>query len=284
MSRPPQSENVKKKFHESVLKSAQEYRQQHRTEIDTTDSEETEATGFQEMQNPNDELTVTYLLYELQRTYRISERIHKLTPVILVANDVPAPHEIDDAWLVEHDWILRRVILDDSFRPALRYLTESFVGAETNIRILESNALAQSQLVDALRQQIQTQVGVLTSDQQNVLDAVTNLGGSQQQQGLLDIVKRIFDPLGITGKADTGAVERRRRPWSTTPRRPRDRAERERARLLAQLEVATTALQAAVDKLSAAVQRALRQGRRDRPAPGAREGQHPLLHAGHLEP
>lgn len=247
-----QSENVKKKFHESVLKSAQEYRQQHRTEIDTTDSEETESTGFQELQNPNDELTVTYLLYELQRTYRITERIHKLTPVILVANDVPAPHEIDDAWLVEHDWILRRVILDDSFRPALRYLAESFVGAETNIRVLESNALAQHQLVDALRQQIQTQVSVLTKDQQNVLDAVRNLGGSQQQQGLIDIVKRIFDPLGITGKADTGAVNAAQ-TMVDYAEDTRDRAERERDRLFAQLEVAATALQAAVDRLSAAM-------------------------------
>ena len=120
-------------------------------EIDTTAATEIEETAFQEIQNPNDELTVTYLFYELQRTYRISERVHKLTPVILVANDVPAPHEIDDAWLVEHDWILRRAILDDSFRPALDYLTKSFVGAEVNIRILESNAQAQKNVVDAAR-------------------------------------------------------------------------------------------------------------------------------------
>ena len=247
-----QSEDVKKRFHESVLKSAQEYRQQHRTEIETTGSEETESTGFQELQNPNDELTVTYMMYELQRTYRITERIHKLTPVIFVANDVPAPHEIDDAWLVEHDWILQRVILDDSFRPALRYLTESFVGAETNIRVLESNAQAQRQLVDALRQQIQTQVGVLNKDQQDVLDAVRNIGTSQQQQGMLNIVKRIFDPLGITGKADTGAVSAAQ-TMADYAKDTRDRAERERDRLFAQLEVATTALQAAVDRLSAAV-------------------------------
>jgi hypothetical protein len=247
-----QSEQVKKKFHESVLKSAQEYRQQHRVDIETTDIEETEATGFHELQNPNDELTVTYLMYELQRTYRITERIHKLTPVILVANDVPAPHEIDDAWLMEHDWILQRVILDDSFRPALRYLTESFVGAETNIRVLESNAQAQHQLVDSLRQQIQAQVGVLTRDQQDVLNAVRNLGASQQQQGMLDIVKRIFDPIGITGKADTGAVSAAQ-TMVDYAEDARDRAERERDRLLAQLEVATTALQAAVDRLSAAV-------------------------------
>ena len=99
---------------------------------------------------------MTYLFYELQRTYKISEKIHKLTPVILVANDVPAPHEIDDAWLIEHDWILKRVILDDSFRPALEYLTKSFVGAEVNIRILQDNAVAQKSVVDKLDQQIQS--------------------------------------------------------------------------------------------------------------------------------
>ena len=111
-----QSEKVKKDFRESVLKRAEEYKQQHRTEIDTSSSEETEDTTFHEIQNPNDELAVTYLFYELQRTYRISEKIHQLTPVVLVAQEVPQPHQIDDAWLTSQDWILRRVILPQSPR------------------------------------------------------------------------------------------------------------------------------------------------------------------------
>ena len=56
-----QSENIKKEFRENVLKSAEEYRQQNRKEIDTTVSEESETTSVQELQNPNDELAVTYL-------------------------------------------------------------------------------------------------------------------------------------------------------------------------------------------------------------------------------
>src|SRR5207247_6757991 len=134
---------------------------------------------------------------ESQPTYKISAKIPMVTRVILFANDVPAPHEIDDAWLMEHDWILKRVILDDSFRPALEYLTKSFVGAEVNIRILESNAIAQKQVVDALKQQLKIQAQLLTSDQQDVLNAVKSLGANQQQQGMIDIVKRIFDPIGI---------------------------------------------------------------------------------------
>lgn len=247
-----QSEKAKKDFRESVLKSAEEYRQQHRTDIDTSSSEESEDTTFHEIQNPNDELTVTYLFYELQRTYRISEKIHKLTPVVLVAQQVPQPHEIDDAWLTANDWILQRVILDDSFRSALTYLTKSFVGAEINIRILESNANAQKALVDKLNQQLQVQLQILDSDQRDVLNAVQSLAGSQREEGILNTIKRVFDPIGITGTADTGAKSAAQ-TMVDYARETVDRAERERARLLSQIGVASTTLQMAIDKLSAAV-------------------------------
>lgn len=247
-----ESAQTKNEMRESVLKSAQEFREQNRMEVDTSASSEDEATTYHEIQNPNDELAVTYLFYELQRTYLVSERIHKLTPVILVANEVPAPHEIDDAWLIQHDWILRRCILDDSFRPALDYLTRSFVGAEVNIRILESNAIAQKTLVDKINQQIQTQMGLLASNERSVQEAVQGLTNTQQQQGIFNTVKRIFDPIGITGGADSGAVDAAQAMVDYS-RQALDRVERERARLMAQLEVATTALQSAVDKLSSAV-------------------------------
>jgi hypothetical protein len=247
-----QSERAKRDFRENVQKSAQEYRQEHRMEIDTSESEEFEETTFHEIQNPNDELTVTYLFYELQRTYRISEKIRKLTPVILVANDVPAPNEIDDAWLLAHDWVLRRTILDDSFRPALNYLCDSFVGAEVNIRLLEANVLVHRNVVLAIKQEVEVEAAILRRDEQDVLEAVRDLGQSQQQQGIVDIVKRIFDPIGITGTADTGVVSAAEGMLDYA-KETRDRADRERARLLSQLEIAMTALQAAVDKLSAAV-------------------------------
>jgi hypothetical protein len=247
-----ESARTKKEFRESVLKSAQEYKQQHRLEVDVTESTETESTTFHEIQNPNDELAVTYLFYELQRQYLISERLHRLTPVILVANAVPAPHQIDDAWLVEHDWILSRAILDDSFRPALDYLTKSFTGAEVNIRILEAHARAQKQLVENLNQQIQTQMAVLAANQASVGAAVSRMAETQEQQGLFESVKRIFDPIGITGGGNSGAIDAAQ-AMVDYQKETVDRAERERARLLAQLDVAVSALQAAVDKLSAAV-------------------------------
>lgn len=251
-SQDKESRNTKRAFRESVLKSAQEYRQQHRMEVDTTTSSEFEQTTFQEIQNPNDELAVTYLFYELQRTYQLTERLHQLTPVVLVANEVPAPDQIDDAWLVSHDWMLRRVILDDSFRPALDYLTRSFVGAEVNIAILESNAQAQRRIVEALGEQVRAQTAVLSADEQDLLAAVRDVSSSQERQGLIDIVKGIFDPLGIAGTSDTQAVEAAQTIVDYA-RESRDRADREKARLLERLALAVTALQAAVDALSRAV-------------------------------
>jgi hypothetical protein len=75
---------------------------------------------------------------------------------------------------------------------------------------------------------------------------------SERTQGTLNFVKRIFDPIGITGDADTGAVDAAQAAVDYA-RETVNRADRERARLLSQLEVAATALQAAVDKLSRAV-------------------------------
>jgi hypothetical protein len=247
-----ESANIKKEFRESVIKSAQEYRQQNRMEIDTSEVSESEDTTFHEIQNPNDELTVTYLFYELQRQYEISEKLYRLTPVILVANQVPRPDEITDAWLMQHDWILRRVTLDDSFRPAMEYLTKGFVGAELNIRILRDNAASQKQVVDKISQQIQRQIQILSADEKAVADALNNVSLAQVKKGALDSVKRIFDPIGITGDTSKAPVEAAQTTVDYA-KEALDRSMREKARLLEELNLAVTALQAAVDKLSTAV-------------------------------
>jgi hypothetical protein len=245
------SHQVKKDFRESVLKSAQEYRQEHRIEIDTNDAQETETTTYHEIQNPNDELAVTYMFYELQRTYKISEKLHKLTPIILVANDVPSPHEINDAWLLQHDWILRHVILDDSFRPALDYLSRSFVGAEINIRILDSNVRQQRELVERQGQQIQLQNQVLSSALQDVKGAIQTSADKSSQKGIFDTIKSVFDPAGLI-KGDPTGVEASQTIVDYT-KDTLARSEKEKARLQSQLEVAVAALQVAIDKLSAAI-------------------------------
>ena len=70
-------------------------------------------------------------------------------PVVLVAQEVPAPDEITEAWVIAHDWILNRVLLDDSFRADARsYLANKSVGDDFALRELRKNLRQQRNLVD----------------------------------------------------------------------------------------------------------------------------------------
>jgi hypothetical protein len=119
------SDDMKKSFHEAVFKSAQEFKQERTTEVNTEETQDYESVETSEISNPNDEIAVTYLFYELQRRYRVYERLYRVQPVVLVAQEFPQPQDIDQAWLVRHDWILKRTILDDSFVPTLTTLVQT---------------------------------------------------------------------------------------------------------------------------------------------------------------
>jgi hypothetical protein len=153
-----ESVSNKKEFHEATLKAAEEYRKERSLEVDTSITVETEEASTSEISNPNNELTVTYLFYELQRTYQISERLHRARPVILVAQDVPAPDQIDEAWLITYQWILARVLLDNSLRPALEYLTSGMAGDEVALDLLRTQFEAQKQVVEKLEAQASSEI------------------------------------------------------------------------------------------------------------------------------
>jgi hypothetical protein len=148
------SDNVKKAFEEAVFNAAQEYKLEHTTEVSTEETEDFETTETTEIRNENKEIAVTFLFYELQRRYRVNATIYQLTPVVLVAQEMPAPHEIDEDWLVTHDWILRRVILDDSFLPALDYLIENLAGDEVALAQMKVALDKQSRSVEAVNDQV----------------------------------------------------------------------------------------------------------------------------------
>lgn len=146
-----ESSQTKKDFREAVIKAAQDYKEERNLEIDTADSYSSEYTESGTIVNPNDELSVTYLFYELQRRYRVSEQLYRVMPVVLVAQEMPCPHHITKAWVTAHDWILNRVLLDDSFRGILQYLSQQNVGDDFAIRELRKNLRYQRTLVSNLK-------------------------------------------------------------------------------------------------------------------------------------
>ena len=245
-----ESSQAKREFHESVLKSAQEYRNEHRLEISTEETSEDETTSYREIRNPNDELTVTYLFYELQRRYLVDEALHKVTPVILVANTVPAPHEVDQSWLLRHDWILRRTILDASFVPALDYLSRSFAGAEVNLAVFGLAVQDQRAVVAQISQQVQVANNALNDAGLSLQGAENQDVRAQKNQETAGLVKSFFDPLGIThnstsdGNADRAAVD--------FAKDALDRAQTTALRLQTQLKTEITALQVAIDRYTKA--------------------------------
>ena len=113
------SEKNKKDFHEAVVKATQEHKSERNKEISTESSYTRDAEESGTIINPNDELAVTYLFYELQKRYRISEQLYRIQPVVMVAQQVPSPDEITETWIIINDWMLRRNLLDKSFLPAL---------------------------------------------------------------------------------------------------------------------------------------------------------------------
>jgi hypothetical protein len=145
------SEGTKKDFHEAVMKASEEYKDERNLEVNTSMSRDTEGEESGEISNPNDEIPVTFLFYELQRRYRVFEKIHRATPVVLVAQEVPAPGDIDEDWLVANDWILKRVMLDDTLLPALAYLSTRMPGDEVSLQETKKNIDLQRRLVEKLK-------------------------------------------------------------------------------------------------------------------------------------
>ncbi len=163
-----ESSQTKKDFREAVIKAAQEFKEERVLEIDTEETSSSEYNESGTIVNPNDELSVTYLFYELQRRYRVSEQLYRVLPVVLVAQQVPSPDQITEGWVIAHDWIINRALLDDSFRPALQYLAQKNVGDDFAIRELRKNLRQQRTLVG----QLQLEFSKLKRDVENRYSAM----------------------------------------------------------------------------------------------------------------
>jgi hypothetical protein len=230
-----------------VIKASQEYRDERTLELSTTSTQEGEMVETGEISNPNSELTVTYLFYELQRRFEVSERLHRLTPVVLVAFEVPAPDEVDEDWLIEHAWVLRRVLLDDSFRPALDSLTTSFVGEEVSVEILRAQWEAQVAVVAHIRDSVGSS-GRLRDLARDALEEATQTVAGRD--GMLKNLGQALFPSGPE-EGDVQAAQRE------AAQRALEWADADLAAANSRLSATVTALRQATDDYVEAVQRRL---------------------------
>ena len=141
----------RKDIREAVLKATQAYSDEVSKEVVTETDAASEYVESGTLVNPNEELAVTYLFYELQKRYLLSEQLYRVMPVVLVAQEMPSPGQITEAWVIANDWILNRCLLDDSFRPTLAYLANKSVGDDFALRELRKNLRQQRNLVATLQ-------------------------------------------------------------------------------------------------------------------------------------
>jgi hypothetical protein len=148
------SSSVKKEFNEAIRKATEEVKKERKTEISTEETTKEEVTQAGKIGNPNAEIPCTFLFYELQRRIGIEEKIHGLQSVVLVAQEVPAPGELTQAWLIRHDWILSRVLLDPSYAPALGYVSTTLISDDVALRETREALFRHRKLVEDLKQDL----------------------------------------------------------------------------------------------------------------------------------
>lgn len=236
------SQATKKNFHEAVAKSAEEYRQQHKLEIETNAEDTTETSTEGEISNPNDELTVTYMFYELQRQYRIREQLHRVEPVILVANELPGPDEIDDDWLLTNGWIVRRALLDRSLEPVLDAIDQSVAGDELALEMLRATVERHAKLLDNLTAEKQLSAK-LSKDSFEHLRSLIDITASSDARA--DAMKAIAT---LEATRWWGPYGLRADKMEDLAQVSVERADKEVQRISAQLSGELSALQEAVDK------------------------------------
>jgi hypothetical protein len=244
------SQETKKSFHEAVMKAAQEFKDERKLEVETTESVEDEVTDTSEITNPNDELTVTYLLYELQRRFRVSEQLHELTPVVFVAMDVPNPNrDAIDQVLLAHSWIINRVLLDDRYRPPLDYLCTRVVGDELALQDLVANVAAARQAVDDLTQMHKNIELTLAAREAALQSAIEARAGAVAHNDSKGLGEEAWDT--VFGSGDGNDVEAAR-ILEEGQQTAYERAVSEEKDLRMRLESETASLSAATEEMAKA--------------------------------
>ena len=113
------SRDAKSTLNETMEKTASKLRTDTKIVVSTEVEETSDFTRVSEISNPNDEIAVTYVYSRLQRQYELRTYLSDVSLVVYVGEHVPAPHEVDGAWVRRYDWILSRALLDESFRADL---------------------------------------------------------------------------------------------------------------------------------------------------------------------
>jgi hypothetical protein len=115
---------------ESMRKTASKIRRETKVTVATESEESIETERFSEIRNTNNETAVTYEFLKLQHQYEVFTHLAELQFVLYVAEQLPST--IDEEWVRRYDWIIARVLKDESHRATLNELIQD-VDQETQL-------------------------------------------------------------------------------------------------------------------------------------------------------
>lgn len=117
------SKNTSNSLSESMQKTASKIKTESKVIISTESESSFEENTSSEIQNPNEEIPITYVYSKLQRQYEIFTQLAEAHNIVMVPEHVPDPKDINSSWIRKHDWIIAKVLLDDSHREILNSIS-----------------------------------------------------------------------------------------------------------------------------------------------------------------
>ena len=240
------SKATSKNFNEWVQKSAQEFRKATKTEVTMDGGTEAENTSDGEISNPNDGNTVTYLFYELQRRYLVTDKLHQVKPIILVARDVPNVSDINATFVIKHDWKLRRLIKDVTFLPAIDDIVSGMASRELSLEVLYRNFANQLRLVEHLTEEAEVKTKLAEEAFRDLRRVMTMADTAEKAQQMRDFGYALaFGPLGLLGSQGSDDTAEKREEIA---KMAIDRADKEKSEISARLSRELQALNEAMEK------------------------------------
>ena len=245
------SRRTLKNFSEMAQKAVDSVKAQFEVAVETTSDVTTEQAETRTITNPNNEITITYLLYELERRHRVQTQLQRVRPVVLVALPMPSPDQITPAWILEYSWPIREALLDDTLLEVLNGVEEAESGAAVEYEVRRAALIEQSRN----SQQLVTEYDGLESAARRRRDEIVRL---MEGEGLAEAGEPGTGQRIATGILTGGVSELF--GGGTTSADERLQAQREAAQqalgyLEKQIEIKGAAMTAAAEALRRAVDR-----------------------------
>lgn len=118
------SKNTGSQLSEAMQKTASKMRSETKVVVSTESEVTFEQENFSEISNPNNEIAITYEYHKLQQQYEVFTYLAEVQSVIFVAEEVPSPNDVKENWVRRHDWVIAKVLKDESYRATLNELTQ----------------------------------------------------------------------------------------------------------------------------------------------------------------